>query len=156
MKTASIIAALGLLLLADAAPAQSKPTAADLKVIQACLEQQDQALGTKCVGIVADPCITTADNHDNKEKVCATRELAVWQSEMENALERVSAGGFNDIRKAVAQAQKAWQASHRTLCAVFDKVEPGMLPGAANYCRMHETAARALMLRRLGDAVNEH
>jgi len=36
----------------------------------------------------------------------------------------------------------------------YDKVEPGWLPGDANYCRMQTTANRALLLRKLGAAVN--
>ena len=75
---------------------------------------------------------------------------------MQSALKRVKAGGFKEIGKTVEQAQKAWQASHRRLCALFDNTDPGMLPGAAVYCRMHETAARALVLRRLAETVNEH
>lgn len=41
-------------------------------------------------------------------------------------------------------------------CPVFDKLDPGMGPGGANYCRLQETARRTLNLRRLADAVNEH
>jgi hypothetical protein len=39
---------------------------------------------------------------------------------------------------------------------VFDKIEPGMYLGGANYCRLQETARRVLSLDKLGDAVNEH
>jgi Lysozyme inhibitor LprI len=156
MNSMASIAALSLLLLADTAWAQAKPTTADLKAVQACLERQEQNLGAKCIGIVADPCIAAAGNDAAKEKACAARELAVWDREMVSELKRVNAGGFKEIINAAAQAQRTWQSSHRKLCAVFDKVEPGMLLGAATYCRMHETAARVLVLRRLGDAVNEH
>jgi len=156
MKTVSAIVASGMLLFMDVAWARPKPAEADLKVIQACLERQDQGLGVKCIGIVADPCIAAANNDTGKAKACAARELAVWEGEMAAALKRVSAGGFKDIGNAATQTQKAWQSSHRKLCAVFDKTDPGMLPGASTYCRLHETASRALVLRRLGEAVSEH
>jgi hypothetical protein len=154
MKTIFAVGALSMLLLTGTAWAQS--TAADLKAVEACLESQEQNLGVKCIGMVADPCIKAADNDTEKAKACAARELAVWDRKMVSELKRVNAGGFKEIINAATQAQKTWQSSHRKLCAVFDKVEPGMLLGAAIYCRMHETAARVLILRRLGDAVNEH
>ena len=157
MKTLFLIAASGMLLAADAVRcAEPQPAAADTKVIQACLERQDDSLGMKCIGIVADPCIAAAKGDTARAKACAARELAVWETEMASALKRVSAGGFRKIGSAVAQAQKDWLASRQKLCAVFDTIDPGMLPGAANSCRLHETAARALVLRRLGEAVNEH
>lgn len=157
MKALFVTAVCGMLLLVHAAAwAQTKPAAADLKAIQTCLERQEQGLGRACIGTVADPCIAAANGDVDKAKACASRELAVWDREMQNALKRVNAGGFKEVGKAVEQAQKAWQSSHRRLCAVFDKTDPGMLPGAATYCRMHETAARTLVLRRLAETVNEH
>jgi uncharacterized protein YecT (DUF1311 family) len=65
-------------------------------------------------------------------------------------------GGFKEIRKALVESKKAWTQQRDALCPVFDKIEPGFLPGDANYCRMQTTANRALLLRKLGDAVNEH
>ena len=156
MKTFFITAICSTLLLVSAGWAQAKPAAGDLKLIQTCLERQEQGLGRACIGVVADQCIAASSGDADKAKACAARELAVWEREMQTALKRVSAGGFKEISNAVKQAQKDWQSSHRRLCAVFDKTDPGMLPGAAVYCRMHETAARALVLRRLGEAVSEH
>ena len=74
----------------------------------------------------------------------------------EAATKRVRAGGFKDIIKALVESEKAWTQQRDALCPVFDKIEPGFLPGDAAYCRMQTTANRALLLRRLGDAVNEH
>ena len=154
MKTAVVVIALGLSLFAGIAAAQSSMD--DRKAVEACLKSQDAKLGGKCVGIVADPCIDAASGEAAKAGACAARELAVWQALMEAALKRVTAGGFKDASRAAAQSQESWQASLRELCPIFDKTDPGMLPGAANYCRMYETAYRTLILRRLGDAVNEH
>ena len=65
-------------------------------------------------------------------------------------------GGFKEINTAVAESEKSWTQLRDKLCPVFDKIEPGFLPGDATYCRMQTTAHRALLMRRLGDAVNEH
>ncbi len=59
------------------------------------------------------------------------------------------------MSKARAESEKAWAQQRDALYPVFDKVEPGTLPGDAAYCRMQTTANRALLLRRLGHAVNE-
>jgi hypothetical protein len=153
MKTVLLIT-LGVLPFANAASAQ--PAVEDRKAIETCIAAQGGKLGSKCVGIIADPCIDAANNDTAKAKACTSRELVVWQAQMEVALKKVKEGGFKDMVRAVAQAQETWQSSLRELCPIFDKTDPGMLPGAAQYCRMYETAYRALLLRRLGEAVNEH
>lgn len=147
------------LLLSAGASAQAQHASpADLKVINACLAKADKTgdLGTGCIGAIADPCTRKAGNDADKAKACAERELAVWDAVAEAAARRVRAGGFKDISKAVAESQKGWAQQRDALCPVFDTIDPGMLPGAAAYCRMQTTAQRALLLRRLGEAVNQH
>lgn len=135
--------------------AAAAPSPQDTKVIETCLNADSEALGAQCIGIVADPCIKAAANED-ASKACAARELAVWEEELKTALKAVTAGGFKEIIAAVAQAQKSWRESREKLCPTFDKIEPGMFVGGANYCRLQETARRVLLLRKLGAAVNEH
>jgi hypothetical protein len=53
-------------------------------------------------------------------------------------------------------AQSGPHTSLRILCPIFGRIEPGTLPGDATTCTMVETASRALLLRRLAEAVNEH
>jgi hypothetical protein len=146
-----------LTIIPTAAMAQ-QPGAADLKVINDCLKSADtnDKLGTSCIGLVADPCRAKTDNDTAKTRACAQRELVVWNAISEAAAKRVRAGGFKEVSKALADSEKTWAQQRDALCPVFDKVEPGMLPGAATYCRMQTTANRTLLLRRLGDAVNEH
>ena len=131
---------------------------ADLKVVNDCLKNADKSdkLGTGCIGLVADPCRAKSDNDTAKNRACAQRELVVWNAISDAAGKRVRAGGFKEIAKALADSEKAWAQQRDALCPVFDKIEPGFLPGDANYCRMQTTANRALLLRKLGDAVNEH
>ena len=148
--TAAVVAAL------FAGAAQAQPTVPDTGAIKACLKRQEAALGHACIGIVADPCTDAAGGDTAKRKACADRERAVWQAELEAALRGVRKGGSKDITESVTQAQKSWESSLRTLGPIFGKIEPGTLPGDAATCTMVETANRALLLRRLAWAVNEH
>ena len=156
---AAFVAAVGLLTVSPAFAQPAMP--ADTKVISDCLKKADDAgqLGSACVGIVADPCIkaATGKNTDVADsRKCAARELAVWTTLTETATKRVKGGGFKDISTAVAESEKGWTQLRDKLCPVFNKIEPGFLPGDAAYCRMQTTAHRVLLLRKLGDAVNEH
>jgi hypothetical protein len=156
MGRATIIGLLWLLAAVPVAFAQSGPSRADLQTIKGCLERQEERLGTECVGLIAHPCIAASGGALAESSACAAREQSVWDSVLSASLRRVRAGGFKEVTDAVTRAQTSWQASRAIFCAVFDKTDPGMLPGGAGYCRMHETAYRALLVRRLGDAVNPH
>jgi hypothetical protein len=152
-----------LCLLAAASPALAQKAApADIAALKACLKTAGEkaTFGGECVGIVADPCIKAAapsdDGGSTKVKACAARELAAWTPLLDDALKRITKGGFPELVKAVTAAQKSWAASRDQLCPVYDKIEPGMYLGGAAYCRLQETARRVLSLDKLGDAVNEH
>ena len=149
---------LALVVLSPFAAYAQQANPADLKIISDCLKTADAnaTLGTACIGLVADACTRKAENDVAKSKVCAQRELLVWNALTESAAKRVRAGGFKEISKALAESEKAWTQQRDALCPVFDQVDPGTLPGDAAYCRMQTTANRALLLRKLGAAVNEH
>jgi uncharacterized protein YecT (DUF1311 family) len=158
MRFGHIITSLVLILASFPASATPKPSAPDLKAVQTCLAGLDGEFGAKCIGIVADPCIKAATGKNDeveKTNACAARELAVWEAQLQDAMKSVRGGG-PEFTKPVGEAQKAWLASREKLCPTFDKIEPGFLFGAANYCRLQETARRTLLLRRLGEAVNPH
>jgi uncharacterized protein YecT (DUF1311 family) len=152
-----LVLLMSILAIPPAANAQ-QAASADLKIIQDCLKSADSNgnLGTGCIGLVADACTRKAGNDVAKSKACAQRELLVWNALTEAAAKRVRAGGFKEISKALAESEKAWVQQRDALCPVFDEIDPGTLPGDAAYCRMQTTANRALLLRRLGAAVNEH
>ena len=161
MRIAGVISASAVIFLSLTAPAFAQSAApADLKTINDCLKKANSAdpfgLGNNCIGIVADPCVEKSDKTGAKTKACAARELAVWTALSDAAAKKVKAGGFKEISAAVAESEKGWAQLRDQLCPAFDKVEPGTLPGDGAYCRMQTTAHRALLLRRLGDAVNEH
>ena len=154
------LALAGTLLLATAAQAQ-KVAATDTQKIEQCLTAADEsgASGAACVGIIADPCINAArgKNDDDKNwKKCAAQELTIWAGLMKKALQEVKQGGFADISKAAAASQENWTKSTAALCPAFDKIEPGMAPGGAAYCRLQATGHRVVALRKLAAAVNEH
>jgi hypothetical protein len=156
---AGAVGAVAALLVAGAAQAQPAATARDAAALKACLEQQEWRaanLGHACIGVVANPCMAAAEHDTAKSSACADRERIVWQAELEMALRGVRKGGFKEITEQVTQSQKSWEASLRTLCPIFGKIEPGTLPGDAATCTMVETASRALLLRRLAWAVKEH
>jgi hypothetical protein len=147
------------LLLPIPALAAQAPLAADSQAITTCLASAAEGIGTQCIGVVANPCIKALKDDDTsgtKAKACAARELAVWEAQLGAAVKTVKAGGFAAIAKSVSNARKSWLASREALCPVFDKIDPGKFLGGTNYCRLHETAERALILRKLGAAVNEH
>lgn len=134
------------------------PAPADVRVINACLKTAEETggFGGECVGLVADPCIKAANGKNDdvaRWKACAAREVAIWTQKTDEALKEIPrANGF----EAVRDTQKTFAMSRDRFCAVFDKVEPGMYKGDANYCRLRETANRALSLIKLRAAVNEH
>ncbi len=110
----------------------------------------------RCVGVLADPCINSvAGKADavNKAKECAAQELKIWAARLEKSLAAIKRADA-DISFIVWKAQKAW-GSANDFCPVFDKVDPGAALGAAEYCRLQTTAARALLLEGLELSVSE-
>jgi hypothetical protein len=137
------------------------PSVADSTAIENCLASAKSTIGAACIGIVADPCIKSLNNDDEsgtKAKACAARELAVWAVKLPAAVKtiNINARGYPQIRKSVAAAQKTWLASREALCPLFGKIDPGTFVGGADYCRIHETGRRVLLLLRLGEALKEH
>jgi uncharacterized protein YecT (DUF1311 family) len=151
-----------LTLIASAGAALAAPPAAtDAKAVAQCLDAARAAdgFGGNCIGVVADPCIKAAAGHNTdvaEWKVCAARELAVWQARLTQAAASASKSGGNKMRSAIAAAQKTWASSQDALCPLFANLDPGMTPGADAYCRLQETARRTLVLERLAAAVGEH
>lgn len=137
-----------------------KPTPADTAAINACLEKSavDDTFGGDCIGIIADPCIKAASEKNTfleDYKACSNRELAVWSALMQASTKEVARHG-RDFIAAVTASQKSFTESTAKLCPIYDKLDPGMARGGAAYCRLQETARRALMLRRLALAAAPH
>ncbi len=154
-----LISAFLILTLGTAVAHAQQPPSGDKDAIVKCLESETAGFGSQCIGIVADPCLKKADGVQDDVKIksaCAARELAIWNGLLAEALKQVKGGGFADIVKGVASSQAAWSQSVKALCPLFNKLEPGMLDGGAEYCSLQETARRTLIIRRVGEAVNEH
>jgi uncharacterized protein YecT (DUF1311 family) len=148
-----------LLIAAGPAIAAQAPLPDDSNAVDTCLSSAKEELPTHCIGIVADPCIKAVKDDDtsaSKTDACAARELAVWNAKLAAAITSVKAGGFPGAMKAVLLAQKSWLTSREALCPAFAKIDPGMFIGGANYCRLHETGNRTLLLLKLGGALKEH
>jgi hypothetical protein len=132
----------------------------DAQKIDACLKatREKGVSQTACIGIIADPCIATAIKTNDFIKgsvACAARELPIWTARLQRAIPGVKAGG-KEVASAVAASQKSFTDSLAKLCPVYDKVDPDMARGGATYCRLQETAMRAILIERLSDAVNPH
>jgi hypothetical protein len=126
--------------------------------IQICIEAARQAglYPGRCVGLIADPCINSAKDQDgavDKAKECAARELKIWNGRLDKSLAAIRRAD-SDIGVTVSKAQKAWGSANE-LCPVFDKLDPGAVLGAAEYCRLQATATRALLLEGLELSVSE-
>ena len=141
--------------------ATAGPNAADGQKVDACLKAatENGASGVACIGIVADPCIAAASKTDSYIKdsaACAARELAIWTTRLQRAVQSASKGGGKTTATAVAASQKSFADSLAKLCPLFENLDPGMSLGGSAYCRLHATAIRVLALERLADAVNPH
>jgi hypothetical protein len=142
------------------ATANAAPNANDAKKITACIEAayEKAKSAVECIGIIADPCISAASGSNNdvqESKACAARELAVWSDLITRSVAGINRNG-KAFAAAVAAAQKSLADSLAKLCPIYDKVDPGTALGGANYCRLQETAVRALALDRLARSVDEH
>ena len=108
---------------------------------------------------MADPCIAAASKTNSYIKdsaACAARELAIWTTRLQRAVQSAGKGGGKAKATAVAASQKSLTDSLAKLCPLFDKVDPDMALGGATYCRLQATAIRVLAIERLADAVNPH
>ena len=150
------------LILASGLTVASAQQLAAKETIEKCLAataSEPAGFGGRCIGIVADPCIKKAEGSasDVKDKkACAARELAVWNGILKDALRQIKAGAEAKMNASVTSAQATWSQSLKTLCPIFNNLDPGMSEGGAEYCSLQETARRALLLKRLGEAVSEH
>ncbi len=111
----------------------------------------------RCVGLIADRCINSAKDQAgaaSKAKECAARELKIWTGRLDKSLAAIRRTDA-DISLVVAKAQKAWGSADE-LCSAFDRLDPGMALGTAEYCRLQATAARALLIEGLELSVGEH
>jgi hypothetical protein len=142
------------------ASAIAAPNAADAQKITACLETAGtkDTSGVECIGIIADPCIAAASQKDSfstDQKACAARELAVWTARIASHTQSISRNGKSFIA-AVTAAQKSLSDSIAKLCPIYDKLDPGLVPGGSAYCRLQITAMWALQLDRLVNAASPH
>ena len=155
------LSAIALLFFAIPASAQTQKPPTDAQIVTACLKKAEGAgeFGGACIGAAADPCIVNAmkqKTYWEDSKACAARELGVWTDLMNKAAARIDKVGDKAIKTAVAEGQRAFAVARDKLCPVFDGLDPGMVPGGANYCRLQETARRALALQRLASALGAH
>jgi hypothetical protein len=137
----------------------NQPGVESQQKIHNCIEGARQAglYPGRCVGLIADPCINSAKDKDgapDKARECAVQELKIWAARLDKSLAAIKRADA-DIGLTVGRAQKAWGSANE-LCPVFDRLDPGTALGAAEYCRLQATAARALLIEGLELSVSEH
>jgi hypothetical protein len=139
-------------------PASAAPQSSDNKIIDQCVEAANgnAAFPGNCIGIVAGPCMKAADNETEASKKCAARELAIWNSRLQAAMNAIKTGGFPKLVASVQASQKGWASSLDQLCPIFDQIDPVAPLQAGVFCRLQETARRALILEHIGVSVSEH
>jgi Lysozyme inhibitor LprI len=131
----------------------------DRAVILECIQKAENSGKSvaSCIGLIADACIARANNGSSGDpKACAKRELAIWSALLTEAIDLVKKGKFQNIDSILNESQQSWNSSREKLCPNFDNVDPGMALGGSDYCRVVETGARVLTLRKFGRATNPH
>lgn len=155
-----LFALCGLVLVGASSRMAAAAPADPMKKTLACLDgaERNGSNAQLCVGAIAAACVKAARNDEPPEAACAAQELAFWQTQMDmswKALQPLLAS-FREARAPQLEAQQFWLKYRDKSCAIADKVDPGMMPGGTARCRMEETAARAIALRRLVDTLSEH
>lgn len=134
---------------------------ADAAAIANCIANATRSgkSGSACIGAIADPCIAVAQKsaeYEKEAKACASRERAVWSNLLLSALKKAKAAGEPSMPASLESAQRSWTSSQNALCATFNNLDPGATLGGSEYCRLLDTAERALILEKLAGAISEH
>ncbi len=106
---------------------------------------------------VAAPCIKKVENDIAKGKACAQRELARVDGARRRrgkarAHRRLQGHHYGARRSPTRAGHNTATSSARS----STRSSRAFCPASATHCRMQTTAQRVLLLRKLGDAVNEH
>ncbi len=142
-----------LFLAVSAAGAAEPPVAADVVLVEACLEK-NRAAGPHrdglCLELIAGPCQARPGGETTRGMVmCIQRELAVW----DELLNRYYFALIRQLDKpamaALRQAQRAWIPFRNKTCAFPPALYQGGTIGGplAAQCLMEETARRTAVLK---------
>ena len=153
-----IATALGLLLLMSApvvAQKEFEPTAAERKTIGDCIDKTagDSELEqmSKCIGLIADPCVDAPDANTFTIVACNMREQTIWDDRLNDWYGQAQSQLKGDAGAAAAlkDAQRAWIQFRDAKCGYWEKrYEGGTFASVATgNCTRIETGRRALEMR---------
>lgn len=136
-----------LVLLAAVAPAARADD--DRDYLQACLAAaggKTAAARTTCFGQVSEVCLARSDGKPADMLACAERELAAWQTFLDEALAGLRESEPEPRVAAIEQAQTVWRDWRKARCAVYGTYEGPIYPPLAGLCRAETTSRRVVDL----------
>jgi len=136
-----------LVLLAAAAPAARADD--DRDYLEACLTAaggRTAPARTTCFGQVSEVCLARSDGEPTDMLACAERELAAWQTFLDEALARLEATAPEPRVAAIEQAQTVWRDWRKARCAVYGTYEGPIYPPLGGLCRAETTSRRVVDL----------
>jgi uncharacterized protein YecT (DUF1311 family) len=153
-----IATALGLLLLMSApvvAQKEFEPTAAERKTIDDCIDKTagDSELEqmSKCIGLIADPCVDAPGANTFTIVACNMREQTIWDGRLNEWYGQAQSHLKDNAAAAAAlkDAQRAWIQFRDAKCGYWEKrYEGGTFASVATgNCTRIETGRRALEMR---------
>jgi uncharacterized protein YecT (DUF1311 family) len=156
-RVQAFLAAVAVLVLSATTHAErAKLDARDVKAVQDCLESDKAAqhAGELCIGVVADPCLDAPDGDQSTagRVACTDRELAVWDQVLNENFRVLRDNLDAKQRIKLRDMQRAWVTARDKTCNFFwDYFQGTMATPMEAYCRMRETARRAMFIKRFRD-----
>ena len=140
-------------LAAAAAPAFAEPEApaeeGDRDYLAACLAAaggRTAAARTTCFGQVSEVCLAQGAAETPDMLACAERELAAWQTLLDEALVRLQASEPPARLDAIARAQTVWRDWRASRCEVYATYDGPLDAPLAGVCRAETTSRRVVDL----------
>ena len=130
-----------------AAPAASADD--DRDYLQACLAAaggKTAAARTTCFGQVSEVCLAQSQGEPEDVLACAKRELAAWQTFLDEALARLEESEPEERLASIRRAQTVWGDWREARCAVYGTYEGPIYAPLAGLCRAETTSRRVVDL----------
>jgi len=121
----------------------------DRDYLQACLAAaggKTAAARTTCFGQVSEVCLAQSQGEAQDMAACAKRELAAWQTFLDEVLARLEESEPAPRVAAIDTAQTVWRDWREARCAVYGTYEGPIYPALAGLCRAETTSRRVVDL----------
>lgn len=121
----------------------------DRDYLQACLAAaggQTAAARTTCFGQVSEVCLAQSPGETQDLAACARREVAAWQTFLDEALVRLRESEPTARVAAIDDAQTVWLDWRQARCAVYSTYEGPLSRPLGGLCRAEATSRRVVDL----------